>query len=974
MDEYVKAASGVNHLLRLISIKNKAVKIVGHFDIEVALSARPRFFHERPELEYEPAKRGQALCAKGGHAWLHLTGVIPAESDPENTYVHLGIRGEGTIFDASGTPVGAVNTISSFIDAFPSPIGRKAFALPKSCFENNVLDLWAEVSNNGLLGRSFGKAKLGKAFLFSVNPDIKDFYFDYLTVYFALQAAESRQDKNRLTRMLDKLYRLYRKDAAAARAVLKESFADANDSSVTVTALGHAHLDLAWLWNIDETVRKAGRTFSRQIYNLEKYPSYIFGASQPVEYLFVKQSYPALYEKIKEKAAQGRLEPLGGMWTEPDVNLTSGESLIRQIYYGKKFFKEEFGFEPKVCWLPDSFGFSASLPQILKKCGLDFFMTVKLTWNQLNRFPHTSFVWQGIDSSEVVAHIPPEGNYASDIAPFSIKKALRLADSNAKSILMPFGSGDGGGGAHEIHLEMAERAKSLKGYPSVIQRTAGEFFAELSRDKENLPVYKGELYLEAHQGTYTVQAAQKKLNRVCENLLHEMELIGALCLKKGMPYDFARAEKLWKDALKEQFHDILPGSSCQDVHKESAERYKKLLAGIKSFIGENAKHLIKDTRALSAVNLSPVRQKGYFRTINGWVYADLEPYSAKKVSVKEIPPALLSCGECFISNDLLAVTFDKKGTIVSLVNKFTNKEFCANALNRLTLYKDKRRFWNACDIDYGYYKKKITLPGLVSFSYYVDGASVVRKNVYKIGKSSIVQKIILTINSPIVVFETIVRWHEKHKMLRADFFPAEYGNKAICGIQMGNIERSTKCETEIEKGQLEVCAHKYLDVSNGSYGTALLAPVKYGYRAKDGNISLNLLRSPVFPDPTADRGVHKFSYAFYPHNGDAFSGNVAQVAYAFDNPLKFVKGDLVFKSLAKCEEVNIIIETIKPAENGGYILRAFENEGRETSAGISVDFPFIYAYECDMLENPIEQTNLNNVRFSPYEIKTILLK
>lgn len=977
MDEYAKALTGINHLLRLNKIKNKAVKIEGSINIEASVFEKPTSYFERLDLEYQSVSRRNKLCKMGQGAWLHLTGSIPENLTYGNAYIFLNIRAEGGLYDDTGSPIAAITAISGLIDAFPTPVSRKSFAIPKKAFDDNKIDLWMEISNNGILGKSYGKSKLINAYVFSIDNAIKDYYYDYLTVYFMQRVAKDNNEKFGFSKLLNKSYKIYSKNIEDARAILADALKEENDSPLSINAIGHSHLDVAWLWRVQETVKKAGRTFANQLNNIEDYPSYIFGASQPLEYLFVKENYPALYERVKQAVKEGRIEPLGGMWVEPDANLSGGESLIRQIYYGKRFFKEEFDVEPKTCWLPDVFGFPQSLPQILKKSGLDNFMTIKLSWNEVNKFPYTTFMWQGLDNSDVLVHMPPEGNYGSDIAPYSIKKALRQNKDDksiVKSFLMPFGSSDGGGGANKVHLEMLNRENNVRSYPVIKQQSVEEFFSELSNLKEKLPKYKGELYLEKHQATYTTQANQKKYNRRSEKLLHNMEALGALSLKKGIPYDFKRAEEFWKCALLEQFHDILPGSSITEVHQESVERYKKFLPKIKGYIEDMQNLVKKDNQKISAINLSPVRQKSYIHTINGWVYVDLLPYSAKVVSVKELDNNLLSCNDKIIENDILKVTFGEDGSIVSLVNKFTNKEFCKSGLNKLTIYKDKKRFWNAWDFDIEYYKKKTNPVKLLSHTSYIDGANCIRKNVFTYGKSKLVQKIILPLNCPYVLFETTVHWKETHKMLRADFYPTEYGDKAVCDIQMGNIERSTKTQNSIEKGQLEICAHKFVDVSNENFGTAIITHNKYGYRVKDGLISLNLLRSPVYPDRFADRGTHKFSYAYYPHNGNTFESEVVNLAYAFNNPISLIKGELSFKSLVKCEDKNIIIETLKPAENGGYIIRAYENEGKETTTEIVADFPYIYVSECDMLENPLETVKIDNLHFTPYEIKTLLLK
>ncbi len=727
-------------------------------------------------------------------------------------------------------------------------------------------------------------------------------------------------------------------------------------------------MDLAWLWPIRETKRKISRTFSNTVYNIEKYPEYIFGVSQPQQLDWMKSLYPSLYKKIKEYILKERIEPQGKMWVECDTNVTGGESLIRQSLYGQKFWHKEFEKSPKMCWLPDVFGFNGNLPQILKKCGMEYFLTIKLSWNKQNKFPYRTFIWKGIDDSSVLSHMPPEGNYNSDATPVPVSWAheKNTEKETVKNVSLPFGVGDGGGGPGEGHIECALRQKDIGHSPRVKLKTAGELFENLDKLREKLPTYKGELYLETHQGTYTTQAKVKYYNRLIENTLHSVEFLATYAyVKKGIKYPYEKLEKIWKELLLYQFHDIIPGSSIKRVYDECVPRYQSMYEELISMQKKLLKNISEKKTGLCAFNPTSFSRKEFIKYGEKYYLAETGPYASKKLSPADI--VKISSME----NEYMKLYFGEEGQIVSLYHKKYQKEFCKDYLNVLKVYKDKKTYYNAWDIHINYTKRRPKYFKFIGFKQFQEGPSIIRESIYKYNKSTLTQKVILTMGKPYVEFVNSIEWQETHKMLRAEFAPNYYGDEVTCDIQFGNLKRSTKNQTSQEKAQYEICAHKWVDVTKDGYGISLLNNSKYGHRVKEGVISLNLLRSPMYPAKDADKGIHTFTYALYPHKGDCHEALTAKMGYSLNNPL--VVNHAEFDSFIISDKPNIVIETVKMAESqkDEVIIRVYENSGNETKSNLKLDVNYSKIHITDMLENNLEEISLEDLTFTPYEIKTI---
>lgn len=973
MNKNIKLFFRLGLMKDLYQIKSKVYTRIGKLDASFTLDKEPIPFEERLTRTMKPIRKNQKWGNVFDCAWFNFKGVVPQMAKGKKVVLLVHVDGEGCLYDNDGNPIKGISNICGLIDYFQPAKGKKVLEVTDNAVGGEQIDIWLDAGHNKLSSNVKNYAVLRQADIASIREDINQLYFDYLCLMMQLHTLDRGSEKytsiKRTLRSTMKIVGNYSPDnVALAREVLSSEMNYGDTSPYTFYAHGHAHLDLAWLWPIRETKRKVARTFSNTIYNIEKYPDYIFGASQPQQFEWLKKLYPALHEKVKTAIANNRIEPQGKMWVECDTNVPCGESLVRQSLYGNKFWLDEYGKTSKICWLPDVFGFSGNLPQIIKKCGMDYFLTIKLSWNKVNKFPYRTFYWEGIDNSNVLVHMPPEGTYNSDATPIALSTGIKRNSEKEiiKDMSLPYGIGDGGGGPGEGHIECAIRQQTMKSNPQIKFAPAQSLFEKLEESKKDIPYHKGELYLETHQGTLTTQANNKLYNRLLEKSLHNIELIGTIAhIKKGASYPYEMLENIWKEVLLYQFHDIIPGSSIKRVYDESVARYKqmheelvveqnKLLKSISS--AKTSLYAI-NTTAYDRVENIKIGEKHYTATVPALGSAKLVEADIIKMEGME--------------NDILRLEFDDNGDIKSLYNKVLDKEFCGEYLNKLHVYNDKKSFYDAWDININYTKQTPASFKLIGYEQYQEGNSIIRECMYKYKSSTLTQKIILTMGKSYVEFDNNIEWQETHKMLRAEFAPKVYSDDVTCDIQFGNIKRSTKTETSLQKAQFEIAAHKWIDVSSDGYGISLVNDCKYGHRVKDGKISLNLLRSPMWPAKDADKGIHNFRYALYPHAGDFVQAEVAKVGYLFNNPL--IISNAAFGSFATSSDKNVVIETIKMAENrqNEFVIRAYEDSGKEISATISVDAEYTKVELCDMLENVLEECDLNNLVFTPFEVKTL---
>ena len=992
----LKAIANGSHAFNLIALKGKIYKKIASLKPQGILSDEPIKWEDLDKSKFKNMRFMQKWADKFGCAWFRFTGTVPEAGKGKRVVARIKLQGEGLVYDKDGHVLQGITQVLSKGDLFHSTIGKQIVDISPCAEGGEEVELYVDAGFNGKLRFENMSAHLRRYDLAVMDEELNSYYYDYIEAYFLmcklLGDAEGMKDSDvgkaevysarakELDEGMKNAWKVFKEQGAAKarEALAPVLFRPIDYPAVTHYAVGHAHIDLAWLWPLRETRRKIGRTFANQLRNIKKYDNFIFAESQAQMFTWLKEDYPEVFEQVKKYVDEGRIELQGGMWVESDCNLPSGESWIRQFLYGKRYFKEEFGKDMKMCWLPDCFGFPATLPQVIKGCGMDYFMTIKIMSNTVNEFPHSSFKWKGLDGSEVLAHMEPAGDYNSGASPLAIFKSNKR-NKEKESVpvcLLLYGDGDGGGGPGEGHIEYVSRMqKGIYGLAPVKPSKAIDFFEELEKYNDVIPEYDGELYYERHQGTYTSQAAAKLWNRRMENMLHLVELLGAEGKLRGVSYDRALVESIWKEVLLYQFHDVLPGSSIKRVYDESRERYKELYKQIQGV----AAKLIDDmssgeSEEYTAINPVDFARKEFIRVEDKWYSVDLPAMGAGKIApVENMDVSSLTFGENTISNGLITITFGKGGEITSLFDVKNAKELVREGqyFNKLTVYEDPFMYYNAWDIRMDYDKLKKHSLKLEGSDTYIDGVRVVRRNRYRFMDSQFEQTVALTLGDTLVQFDMDADWHEELKMLRADFIPSVFADKVKCDIQFGQIDRSTKNDTSIEQAQFEVCAHKFVNLDGEDYSLALFNRCKYGHKVKEGMLSLALLRAPRFPDPECDRGSHHISYALYPHKEKFEESDVKARAYCYNNVVMLRKANFEEKCPITVEGDGVILETVKVAEDEkGIVARLYEYKGKETKAKVSFASKGA-AFECDMLENKKGKAELSKLAFKPFEIKTL---
>jgi len=959
--------------------------------VEAWVTPEPVPFAERESGTHLTLKAGDKWGKLWDCAWLHFTGTVPSEAAGENVVLLLDLNGEGLVVDAGGAPVQGLTGVRSGFDYSLGRPGKRVLPFAKPAAGGETVDVWVDAGNNDLFGGLPDGGALAEASVAVRRDDIQALCFDFEVLRELLEHLP--RTKARAARVLQALYEASvmlpqrgtpnTEEVAAARAVLAPELARrGGDPALTVSAIGHAHIDLAWLWPIRETIRKGARTFATALRMMERYPDYVFGASQPQLYQWMKEFYPALYDQVKARVAEGRWEVQGAMWVEPDANIPSGESLVRQILYGKRFFRDEFGVDVTNLWMPDVFGYSGSLPQILRAAGLTTFMTQKLSWSEVNTFPHHTFHWEGIDGSRVLVHMPPEGTYNSSAAPRAIARAEEnfLDKAVSDHVLALFGIGDGGGGPGEEHLERLARERDLQGLAPVVQEPSKVFFDRLELGSAKYPVWRGELYLEKHQGTLTTQGRNKRFNRKLEFALRELELSASRAwLSSGTPYPKDALDHIWKEMLLLQFHDILPGSSITRVYDESLPRYAALMDEVSELTAA------ADTAMLGAGNTPLVLNSlswdraEWLKTGEEWRLAQVPALGSAAVSA--LAPAspesflAVSASATLLENEALRVTFSESGDLISVFDKIAGRETLTPGQigNTLAVYEDSGDAWDFASDYAAAPPAHFTMTSAEAFT---DGPKAVVKQTRTFGVSTLTQEISLTAGCRRLEFRTQADWQEDNRMLRTAFPIAVNTDVARCEIQFGSIARPTTRNTTWEDAKREVCGHKWADMSETGYGVALLNDCKYGYSVQDGALALTLLRSPSSPDPTADRAQHEFTYALLPHTGDCAAGGVVREAYALNVPLRVALGTAPLPPLLRVDAPNVIVDTVKKAEDGdALIIRLYEASGAAAPTTVQFGFAPSAVSRVNLMEEnpqPVQmQGNAAILAVSPFEIITL---
>lgn len=992
-------------------------------------------FADRLQGEYQSIRPSETWGENFGkswdHAWFQITAVVPENWRGKTVVALLHIGAEGCVFDNAGIPLQGITAYAAWDTSFY----RDRLELFDQADGGERVELWIEASVSLMFGVAlnscakgdipeklgYHRAVVDKLSLAVWRKDIWDLHLDIKTLFALAQTLpEQAVRRDRILHAVNQAIDILELDTDSirkCREILRPVLNNrANESALTAWCVGHAHIDTAWLWPYEETIRKCARTFSTQVMLSDKYPEFIFGASQAQHYAMTKKHYPELYQRIKAKIKDGKWEIQGAMWVEADCNLSGGESLVRQILHGKNYFMDEFSENVRNLWLPDVFGYAASLPQILKKSGVDYFVTQKISWNQFNKFPHHTFMWEGIDGTKILTHFPPEDTYNSVLNPAGLRRAEDSFQEKSvlDNFLTLFGVGDGGGGPKEEMIEMGRRQRDLEGAPKVRFGYAQNMLDKIAEKASELDHWKGELYLELHRGTLTTQAFNKKMNRKMELKLRELEVLYSSV--EGEHYPSAELDELWKETLMNQFHDIIPGSSVNRVYADCRRDYARMLkkctelfdryAGLVSDENENCMTAINTlSSTYTREVILPATWKGHVVKLadgttvpstecaaNVYVMPQIPGLSAvtlykgeRKITGNDLNSQALSENvkanddSLVLENDLVRYEFAADGTIVYGYDKTAGFAFIPHGMrgNVLNLYGDYPADWDAWDIDYYHERQLRDTARCVSVNKFVNGTMAQGLQLdFVVGNSKVQQFVMIFANSKRIEFGTFAEWNEKHRLLKVEFEADVHTDQATYEVQYGNLKRNTHKNTTWDFAKFEVCGHRYVDISDKNYGVALLNDCKYGHKIFGNKIELSLLRAPNNPDPEADIGQHCFTYAFMPHSEALEDSAVLNEAAQLNQKAVVVSGKVDFSPVVRLLSGNAVIEVIKQAEKTpDTIVRIYEPHGRRTTAVIAVPQE-ASCCETDMMEwRELERKENKNgvvtITLKPFEIFTL---
>lgn len=980
---------------------------------------------------FVPYEEGTTWGHTWEYLWLRASVVLPREAAGKPIALSLDLGGEATLF-VNGEAFGTRRAewvsvphhyISDNVLTLSGEEGMR-FDLLFEAYAGHYFPDVGGCCTGPVLPGTLGdpkeegrRARVGRSTFGVWNEDAYQLWLDVSTLRMlmdelpedSLRAAKIADGLEAYTRIVD--FEQPPEDRAAsyrrAREALRPLMEAKNGPSVPkIAAVGNAHLDLAWLWPQRETHRKTARTFAAQLRLLDRYPAYRFIQSQPAAYEMCREHYPKLYERIRAAIREGRWIAEGSMYVEPDTNMPSGEALIRQLVFGKRFYREELGVESRLLWLPDTFGYTAALPQILRGCGVDYLVTQKIFWsyNEGDPFPYHYFRWKGMDGSSVTSFLPTSYTYRTDPKEICGLWRSRVQKRHLEDFLVPFGYGDGGGGPCRDYIEYALREQDLEGMPRVEMTSPLSFFEELEQKGGPVNTWDGELYFNAHRGTYTTQAAVKANNRRSEFALHDLEVWGALAMLRGHAYPRAEADRLWKVLLLHQFHDILPGSSIAKVYEEANAAHRALQQDARALTQAACAALTEGGEGITLFNALgfareevvslPASLSGGVRTLEGAPV----PVSGGKALVRVpalgvvslvagealapqtvAPQALASAelipGGARLRAGQLEVRLNTQGQVVS----YTLGGRCmsvAQPMNVLTLYKDVPRIFDAWDIDSNYREQEHFAAQVNALS--VSCASGLTASIVwegAIGHSTLRQTISVTVGSPVVTFETTVQWHELHRLLKVAFPVDVRAENALHEMQFGFVERPTHRSRGYDQQRFEVCNHRYTALCDNGHGCAVLNDCKYGVGVEQNSIELTLLRAAASPEMASDQGEHHFRYGFTAWEGDFLSSPVVHQGLCFNEPLTVLPGTAPSMSAFETDKPNVIIDTLKPADDGSgdLILRLYESKKADTFFRLSSVLAASSLQPCDMLENPTGERLAPDAQLhlAPFQILTL---
>ncbi|MET8964639.1 glycoside hydrolase family 38 C-terminal domain-containing protein [Streptomyces sp. NPDC004074] len=968
-------------------------------------------FTEAAAAPYAPFTMDTPWGPPWGTTWFRMSGRVPDDwaGKRVEAVIDLGFVGdwpgnqaEALVHLTDGTPLKAVNPLNQYVPIADPAVGGE-----------EIHYLVEAASNPDILAGGFARpTPLGdvltagdkplytfrRADVAVLDEDVWHLDLD-LQVLRELMAELGEHDPRRheILHALDRAMDALDLDdvsgsAAAVRAVLGPVLArPAHASAHTVSGVGHAHIDSAWLWPIRETKRKTARTFSNVTSLADEYEEFVFACSQAQQYEWVRDNYPRVWARIQESVKKGQWAPVGGMWVEADGNLPGGEAMARQLVHGKRFFIEHFGVETKGVWLPDSFGYTGAYPQLAKLAGNEWFLTQKISWNQTNKFPHHTFWWEGIDGTRIFTHFPPVDTYNACFSGEEMARAVRnyQEKGSATRSLAPFGWGDGGGGPTREIMERARRLKDLEGSAKVVVEHPDAFFEAAREEYPDAPVWVGELYLELHRATYTTQARTKQGNRRSEHLLREAELWAttAALHAPDWSYPYEKLDRLWKTVLLHQFHDILPGSSIAWVHREAEAEYARVAAELEELTAEAVAAL--GDGGPRVFNTSPYARAEVIRTPEGGTAYVEVPAGASAALTGGSAPAAVTADGHVLDNGLVRVEVAEDGTLSSVRDLRADREVLADPGNLLRLHTDLPNYWDAWDIDKHYRNRYTDLLEADSVTVVENdpllGAIRVERT---FGKGSrITQTITLRAGSPRVDFETEIDWHETEKILKAAFPVDIRAAHSSAEIQFGHIQRPTHTNTTWEAARFEVSGHRWVHIGEPGYGVAVVNDSTYGHDVTrtvrdDGGttttVRLSLVRAPRVPDPEADQGRHRFTYSLLP--GASIEDAVAE-GYALNLPLRVADSAGAPEPVVSVDGDGVTVEAVKLADDasGDVVVRLYESRGGRAQGVLRTGFALAGAQVTDLLERPLEDAERDadggvRVALRPFQILTLRLQ
>ncbi|WP_055589500.1 alpha-mannosidase [Streptacidiphilus griseoplanus] len=924
--------------------------------------------------EGRPVEAGAAWGPPWGTSWFTVSGRVPLEWAGSTVEALLdlgfddgipGFQCEGLVYRPDGTPVKGLHPRNQWVRIAAPAVGGEPVRLHIEAAANPVILGGGRpfrptgLGERGTAGRE-PQYRLGRMDLAVLDTTVWELLQDLevlsqLSAELPLDTPRRWEILRALERSLDTLDLAdVGGTAERARDELRTVLAAPADASAhRITAVGHAHIDSAWLWPLRETVRKVARTTAGMTALLEDDPDFVYAMSQAQQYAWIKEHRPEVYARVRQAVAEGRFVPVGGMWVESDTNMPGSEALARQFVHGKRFFLEEFGVETEEVWLPDTFGYSAALPQLVRQAGARWFLTQKISWSRTNAFPHHTFRWEGLDGTRVFTHFPPIDTYNAELSGRELAHAVRnfREKGAATRSLAPTGWGDGGGGTTREMLARARRLADLEGSPRVRFEKPSAFFAAAEAEYPEAPVWVGELYLELHRGTLTSQARTKQGNRRNEHLLREAELWSATAaVRNGLPYPYEELDRIWKSLLLLQFHDILPGSSIAWVHREAEERHAALTVELAGLI-DRAQHSLAGEGTTELVfNAAPHTRGG----VPAGGAAPAAPPDGPATSVRPRDE-----GGFTLDNGLLRVAVDERGLVVSVHDPAADRETLApgGVANLLQLHPDHPAMWDAWDVDH-YYRNTVTdLTGARS----VEPADGAVRVVREFGSSRVEQWIALPAGERRVEFTTEVDWHETEKFLKVAFPLDLHTDRIAAETQFGHLHRPTHTNTSWDAAKFEACAHRFVHLEEPGWGVALVNDSSYGYdvtrtvRPEDTGttttVRLSLLRAPRFPDPQADQGRHLFRHALIPGAGIE---DAVREGYRLNLPERRCSGGDPVAPLVAVDDDAVVVTAVKLADDGSgdVVVRLYESRGGRARTLLRPDFPVAAVHRCDLLERP----------------------